>query len=114
MLKQIFRQNKKLQKKFMLLFNILNNKSNDFINSSNKKDVIYYRQTWNTTSLQRPDIKKTKIAKEGALSRNRVFNHSKIKEKTLKKNKVVNYTDIKKKTMGKNSVADHFKIEKNI
>lgn len=31
----------------MLLFNIFNNKFNNFINSSNKKDVIYYYENKN-------------------------------------------------------------------
>lgn len=53
----------------MLLFNIFNNRFNDIVNSSNKKDIINCLKK-NTTSFQLPITK-----------RNKVFNYSKIEKK---------------------------------
>lgn len=51
MLKQVFGQNKEVQEEIMLLFNIFSNRLNDFIDSSNKEDIISRRPGRNAISL---------------------------------------------------------------
>lgn len=41
MLKQTFRRGEKLQEKVVLLSNLYNNKLDNFVNSFNKKNIIY-------------------------------------------------------------------------
>ena len=52
MLKQAFRQSKEFQEEVVLLFNAFSNRLDDFVNTSNKKDVINHYQTRNATSPQ--------------------------------------------------------------
>ena len=60
-LKQAFRQGKKLQEEIVPLSNIFNNRLDDLIDSSNKKDIISYYQNRNATNSQLPATGKDRV-----------------------------------------------------
>lgn len=57
-----FRRVEELQETVVPLSNIFNNKFDDLINSSDKKNVISCRQNRNSISLQLPAIKRNRVA----------------------------------------------------
>lgn len=69
----------------MLSFNILNNKLYDFIDSSNKDNIIFCHETQNAISIKLLDIKK----KTGT-------SHFKMELRALKNKGIINYFKIKK------------------
>lgn len=50
MLKQVFEKSKEVQKKIMPLSNLFNNRLNDFVNSSDKKNIISHCLDKNVTN----------------------------------------------------------------
>lgn len=46
----------------MPLFNIFNNKLNNLVKNFDKKDIIYYKQTKNTTGFQQANTRRNRIA----------------------------------------------------
>lgn len=69
----------------MPLSNMLSNRLDNLIDSSNKEDIISCCQNRNTTS---PELL--------AIRRNKITDHFEIKEKATKKNRVISYFEIKK------------------
>lgn len=99
MLKPVFEQSKKLQKKVMLLSNLFRNRLDDFVNSSDKEDVIYHCQTKNARSPWLLSTKKNRVTghfaiKEGVLWRNRNIGHSTMEEKAIEKNRVICHSEM--------------------
>ena len=82
MLKQAFGQYKKLQEVVVLLSNAYGIKIDDFVDSSNKKNVISHHQSRNVTSPQVPST-----------GSNRVINYSEMEEGATGRNRVVRYFD---------------------
>lgn len=85
MLKQAFRQGKKLQKEIKPLFNIFSNRLDNLVNSYDEENIISHCQNRNATSPQLPAIEKNRVAghskiEEGATERNRVTGCFEIKE----------------------------------
>ena len=82
----------------MLLSNVFSNRFDDFINTSNKKNVIKRCQTRNATSFWLLGIGKNRVAshfkiEKGALKKNGVAGHSKIEKRAIKKNGVAGYSE---------------------
>lgn len=73
--KNRFRQSKELGKKIVSLSNVFSNKFDNFVNSFDKKNVIYCCQTKNTTSWL------------SNIGKNIVADYSKIKKKIESANK---------------------------
>lgn len=83
MLKQAFWRGKELQKEVVPLYNIFSNRLDDFVDSSDDKDVINRRQRRNATSPRLPTTGRNGAAdhfgmEEGAAGRNRIAGHSRI------------------------------------
>lgn len=98
MLKQAFGQGEKLQEKVVPLFNVFTNRLDNFINTSNKKNVISHCQTRNVTSLWLPGTRRNKLAgyseiEKGALRKNRVTSHFKIEKGATGRNEVAGYSE---------------------
>ncbi len=60
-LKHTFGQSKELQEKVVPLSNMISNKLDDLVDSSNGEDVISRRQNRNVTSSQRPAIRRDRV-----------------------------------------------------
>lgn len=60
-LKQVFGQDKELQEEVILPSNAFRNKLDDFVISSNKKDIISGRQTKNATNPQLSGTGRNKV-----------------------------------------------------
>lgn len=85
----------------MPLFNLLSNRLDDFLNTSNEENVINHCQTKNATSLQLLNIGKNRVAgyseiENGALGRNKVANYSQIEEEATRRNGIVGHFEKKK------------------
>lgn len=97
----MFRQNKVLHKEVVPLFIVFLNRLDNFVNTSNKEDIISYCQTKDVTSSWLLGIETNKVA-----------GHSGIEEETLKKNKVASSFEIKEENMRRNRVAATLKWKK--
>ena len=62
MLKQAFGQGKELQEEVVLLSNAFSNRLDDFVDTSDKENVIGCRQTRNATSPQLPGTGRNRVA----------------------------------------------------
>lgn len=87
MLKQAFGQDKGLQEEVELLSNIFNNRLNDFVNSSDKEDIISRYQNRKVTSLWLL-----------ATGKNRVTSNSEIEEEAIARNRITSYSKIEVET----------------
>lgn len=91
MLEQAFGQRKKLQKNLVPLFNIFSNRFDDFVHSSDNKNVI--------SCLK----KKTASRQLSVIRRNKIASNFEIEKVAAKKNKVASYFMIEKKIESANS-----------
>ena len=108
-----------MQKEVIPLFNIFSNRLDDFVDSSDNKDLISGRQSKNTTSPQLPATKRNRDTgyskmEERAIKKNRVAGHSEIKEGIGGTNKVASHSEIEKRDVKKNRVAGHSRIKRKI
>lgn len=103
LLKQAFGWDKELQKEIVPLSNIFGNRFDDFVNSSNKEDVICCYKTKNAISLWLLGKKK-----------NRVADHFEIEKRTSEKKRVAGDVKIEEEATKKNKVPNHLEMEEKI
>lgn len=103
MLKQMFGQNKKLQKEVVSLSNAFSYRLDNIVDTSNKENIISHRQTKNAISLWLLNTEK-----------NRVLGYLSVEKKTLEKNKVTSHSKIEEEATKRNEVTGHFKKRERI
>ena len=81
MLKKVFGPGKDLQEEVISLSKMFNNRFDNFVNTSNKEDIISRHQTGNAISPWLPGIGRNRVAgnfqmQKGALERNKIAGQS--------------------------------------